>query len=64
MARKKKEQVNNTRYEVITEEDPNTGDIILPIPPELLERMGWKEGDTLEWKQTDNGSWILSKEVK
>lgn len=57
--------MNDTiRYEVITEEDPVTGDIILPIPTELLEKMGWSEGDTLEWKQADNGSWVLTKKVK
>lgn len=64
MARRKKQLETQTRYEVFTQEDPETGDIILPIPPELLERMGWREGDTLQWSQADNGSWILSKEVK
>lgn len=49
------------RYEVITQEDPETGDLILPLPQELLDRMGWKEGDNLEWKESTNGSWILSK---
>lgn len=48
-------------YEVTTQEDPETGDVILPLPPELLEKMGWKEGDTLDWKQSENGAWILSK---
>lgn len=64
MGRKKKEPQAAVRYEVFTQEDPETGDVILPIPPELLERMGWSEGDTLEWKQADNGTWILSKETK
>lgn len=48
-------------YEVITQEDPETGDIILPIPQELLDKMGWVEGDSLEWVQTTDESWILSK---
>lgn len=64
MARKKKESKTPSRYEVFTQEDPETGDIILPIPQELLDRMGWREGDTLEWKQADSGAWVLSKEVK
>lgn len=55
------EKVN---FEVITHEDPETGDIILPLPPELLENLGWKEGDTLEWKETTDGTWLLSKVVK
>lgn len=48
-------------YEVVTQEDPETGDLILTLPPELLDRMGWKEGDTLNWQQTEEGGWILSK---
>lgn len=51
----------NTRYEITTIEDPNTGDIILPFPPELLEKMNWKEGDILEWKETDTGQWMIKK---
>jgi len=51
-------------YEVITQEDPETGDIILPIPQELLDKMGWVEGDSLEWVQTTDDSWVLSKVSK
>ena len=32
-------------YEVITQEDPETGDMLIPIPPHLLKELGWKEGD-------------------
>lgn len=48
-------------YEVTAQEDPDTGDVILPIPPELLQKLGWKEGDTLDWQPGENGSWYLSK---
>lgn len=48
-------------YEVITQEDPETGDLILPIPQELLDKMGWKTGDNLEWVQDDKERWILKK---
>ncbi len=43
------------------EEDPNTGDAILTFPPDLLEEAGWKEGDTLEWVDLENGAWQLKK---
>lgn len=49
------------RYEVITQEDPETGDVILPLPPELLEQAGWKEGDQIEWIENNDGSWVLKK---
>lgn len=61
MARKKKQEEQVLSWEVITQEDPETGEVILPIPPELLSRLGWKEGDELEWKQEETGAWVLSK---
>jgi len=41
-----------TKYTVKVEQDPDTGDLILPIPDELLAEMGWSEGDELEWEET------------
>lgn len=49
------------RYEVITQEDPDTGDLLLPIPPELLAQMGWKEGDDLDITVDENGHIILKR---
>ena len=51
-------------YTVHLEEDPDTGDLILPFPPELLESLGWKEGDTLLWDVSDSGAITLTKEEK
>jgi len=48
-------------YEVITQEDPETGDLILPMPPELLREMGWVEGDELRFDLDDQGRWVISK---
>lgn len=41
-----------SKYIVKVEQDPNTGDLILPIPDELLAEMGWNEGDELIWEET------------
>lgn len=43
-----KQPKDNFRYEVTTQEDPETGDLIIPLPPPLLESMGWKEGDDVQ----------------
>jgi antitoxin component of MazEF toxin-antitoxin module len=48
-------------YEVIVQEDPKTGDLILPLPPELLREMGWVEGDELKFDLDSQGRWIISK---
>jgi hypothetical protein len=48
-------------WTVSVEEDPETGDLILPLPPDLLEEAGWKEGDSLNWIDQKDGSWQLKK---
>lgn len=57
----KKLKNNNIRYEVITQEDPDSGDVLLPIPPILLAEMGWKEGDDVEFNVDDIGRLIIKK---
>ena len=34
---------------------------ILTFPDELLEKIGWKEGDVLEWIPNNDGSFTLMK---
>lgn len=43
------------------EEDPETGDLILPLNSDILEETGWKTGDNLEWIDNKNGSWTMKK---
>jgi hypothetical protein len=49
------------RYEVITQEDPESGDLILPIPQPLLDRLGFKEGDEIKFDLREDGSILISK---
>ena len=49
-------------YTVDLIEDPETQELILPLPPELLESLGWKEGDKLQWNQVNGGFVITKKE--
>lgn len=49
------------KWTLTVEEDTETGDAILQFPPELLEKAGWQEGDTLEWVDNNDGSWSLVK---
>ena len=41
-------------WTVTVEEDPKTGELILPIPDDLLVQMGWAEGDELVWEERIN----------
>lgn len=43
------EKKSETVWIVELEEDPETGDIIMPLPSELMETQGWSIGDTLTW---------------
>ena len=44
---------------VTLEEDPETGDLILPLPPELFENGNWEIGDTLNF-EVENDAIILT----
>lgn len=55
---------NHTRWEVITQEDPKTGDVIIPVPVALLQKLGWKEGDDVEINVDENGQLFLTKANK
>ena len=46
---------------VTLETDPETGDLILPIPTELLSQMGWIEGTELFWIDNENGTYSLKE---
>ena len=41
--------------------DPETGDLILPLDDEIFSETGWEIGDTLEWVDQKDGSWVLRK---
>jgi bifunctional DNA-binding transcriptional regulator/antitoxin component of YhaV-PrlF toxin-antitoxin module len=48
-------------WTVTLEEDPETGELILPFPQEFLDEAGWQEGDVLEWVDNKDGSYSLVK---
>jgi hypothetical protein len=52
-----------SHYTVILEEDPETKDLLLPLPEEVLLELKLVEGDVLNWEDAGNGSFILSKKL-
>jgi len=38
---------------IVNIEEDEEGNLILPIPDKMLEQLGWKEGDTLVWEETE-----------
>ena len=49
-------------HTITLDEDPETGDLLLPFTDEILQEAGWKEGDTIEWIDNKDGSWSLVKQ--
>ena len=45
---------------VVTLEEDQYGDLVLPIPEEILDELGWTEGDDLDYT-LDGDSIILRK---
>ena len=53
--------MNKKTWTVTLEEDPETGDLVLPFSDEMLAEVGWQEGDTIKWIDNKDGSWSLVK---
>ena len=57
-------RVNNTMTQwtiTVEEADDGSGDLVLPLPQELLDLQGWKEGDELDWTDNGDGTWSMTK---
>ena len=54
----------NNHWVITVEEDPESGDLMLPLPQELLEAKGWLPGDIIKWRKLENGAWELSRKGK
>ena len=54
--------MQTSKFERTIVEDPDhPGELLLDLGTDLCEHMGWQPGDTLEWKQLENGTWTLTK---
>lgn len=64
MTKKIKPGQEQVRYEVITQEDEETGDLIIPIPQPLLDQLGWKEGTEVDFSVGEDGKLYIKKYFK
>ena len=48
-------------YTANVEEDPETKELVLVFPDEVMEEVGWKPGDTIQWIDNKNGTWTLTR---
>jgi hypothetical protein len=55
-----KKSKSNNSWTLDVEQDEN-GDAVIQFPDDLLAKVGWQEGDTVQWKDLGDGSWSLAK---
>ncbi len=48
-------------FTVELRQDQNSDDLLLDLPPEIVEQLQLKDGDILLWNESSNGKFILSK---
>ena len=63
MIKSKIEKTSDASWCVSLEEDPETGEILMPLPDELLASQGWELGDELTWEfdETNRTATITKK---
>lgn len=49
---------------VSLQEDPETGELYLPIPEAWWDALGWHVGDTMHWEVRANGECVLTNRSK
>ena len=53
--------IDNKVYESTVEYNEDFDEYYLTIPDELLNSIGWEEGDVVEWRCNKDGSVLLEK---
>jgi hypothetical protein len=43
----------------VVEDPDNPGELLLDLGNELCAEIGWKVGDTVEWIDQKDGTWLL-----
>ncbi len=52
--------MSQPNWTVTLEEDPDTGEAILPLPNDMLSQLGWAEGTTIYWIDNKDGTFTLT----
>jgi hypothetical protein len=47
--------------DIVTLEEDEEGNLILPLSSDILSQMGWDIGDELIWEELSHGSWSIRK---
>ena len=47
----------------VVEDPDHPGELLLDLGTELCAELGWQAGDTLEWIDNKDGSWLLRRKT-
>lgn len=54
-------EINMLSLEI--KEDPQSGDLYIDLPKDMMEELDWKEGDTLEWSGNHHTWYVRKKDA-
>ena len=49
---------------IITLENDEDGNLVLPLSDDILKEVGWEAGDVIDWIDNKDGSWTMKKKIK
>lgn len=52
-------KIGDNLYTATVEEED--GELLLNLPDEMLEEMGWEVGTTIEWIDIGDGRWMIRR---
>ena len=48
-------------WTIPVKEDPETGEMLIEFPDDILAAVGWKAGDSIKWDIQADGTCILTR---
>jgi hypothetical protein len=45
----------------VVEDPDHPGELVLDLGLELCAQLGWQVGDTIEWTDQKDGTWLMTK---
>lgn len=50
------------RHITTVQYDPNTDEYFFTLPQEMLDTLGWKPGDTVQWIDNKDGTFAIKRD--
>jgi hypothetical protein len=54
-------KLSDNNWVVTVQENGEDKELYVELPPEMLNQVGWDDGDTLIWEEITPGAWQIKK---